>query len=203
MPAGCTAGAQLTSRAPVVSNTSSKARNSVLRVAQVDRVEVEPEIAPEVPQQSSLNGTSGNGRKLVEPASTTSTTSVRPVAPAATAVGLVGQAASESVDRPFIPVIDFQELADTLLGDPEVVLRDKTLYGEPVAPTVLLVMCACWPQVFYAVEVQSNSCGSAIAVLSCTLTAPQDRNLFQALKVQCSKCVKGSHLISPPCIPCP
>lgn len=102
-----------------------------MRVAQVDRVEVEPEITSEIPQQPSLNGTSGNGRKLVEPASTTTSTtsSARPVAPAATAVGLVGQAASESVDRPFIPVIDFQELADTLLGDPEVVLRDKTLYG--------------------------------------------------------------------------
>jgi hypothetical protein len=45
-------------------------------------------------------------------------------------VGLVGAAASESSERPFVPVIDFQELADTLLGDPEVVLRDKTLYGE-------------------------------------------------------------------------
>jgi hypothetical protein len=34
------------------------------------------------------------------------------------------------VDRPFVPVVDFQVLADTLLGDPEVVLRDKTLMGE-------------------------------------------------------------------------
>lgn len=43
---------------------------------------------------------------------------------------MVGEAASESVGRPFVPVIDFQVLADSLFGDPEVTLRDKTLMGE-------------------------------------------------------------------------
>lgn len=100
------------------------------RVAQVDRVEVQPDAVPET-QQGSTNGTSGTHNPKLENTSTTSSsTDVRPVAPAATAVGLVGAAASESSDRPFVPVIDFQELADTLLGDPEVVLRNKTLYGE-------------------------------------------------------------------------
>jgi len=200
VPAGCTAGAKLSSRTLVVS-TSSKHPGSVLRVAQVDRVEVEPEITSEIPQQPSLNGTSGNGRKLVEPASTTTSTtsSARPVAPAATAVGLVGQAASESVDRPFIPVIDFQELADTLLGDPEVVLRDKTLYGEPVAPTVLLLMCACWPNVFLAVGIQSKRL-SVIDVLICLLTAPWNCNQSSSRlpKEKWGKEVTSSTSIHPP-----
>jgi hypothetical protein len=34
------------------------------------------------------------------------------------------------VGRPFVPVIDFQVLADSLFGDPEVTLKDKTLMGE-------------------------------------------------------------------------
>lgn len=114
----------------VVSSKGGK-RGALLRsrVAQVDRVDVQPDAVPQV-QQGSLNGTSGTRNLKLEDTSTTSSSTVRPVAPAATAVGLVGAAASESSERPFVPVIDFQELADTLLGDPEVVLRDKTLYGE-------------------------------------------------------------------------
>lgn len=95
------------------------------RVAQVDRVDVQPPEAPEEVISSKVGTESPQQQPVV-----VNHSDVRPVAPAATAIGLVGQAASESSDRPFIPVIDFQELANTLLGDPEVVLRDKTLYGE-------------------------------------------------------------------------
>jgi hypothetical protein len=115
-------------RVPVVISVSKQwQRGSSLRarIAQVDRIETDPDTTPA--PQNSLNGSSTP--VVVEAASTTSTER-SPVAPAATAVGLVGEAASENVDRPFVPVIDFQVLADTLLGDPEVVLRDKTLMGE-------------------------------------------------------------------------
>lgn len=100
------------------------------KVAQFDRVEVQSDVVPEA-EQIHQNGLSGTRKLDLEDTPTTSSsTNVRPVAPAATAVGLVGPAASENVDRPFVPVIDFQELADTLLGDPEILLRNKTLYGE-------------------------------------------------------------------------
>lgn len=97
------------------------------RIAQVDRVEIGPDTTT-APQ----NGSTEYSTPVVVEAASASTTSTErsPVAPAATAVGLVGEAASENVDRPFVPVIDFQVLADTLLGDPEVVLRDKTLMGK-------------------------------------------------------------------------
>lgn len=121
-----------------------------LRVAQVDRVEaVQPDDASKANSNSQLGSSIVQPKPLVAaadastpttttaPSATSTTTTAaasannsNPVAPAATAVGLVGQAASESVDRPFVPVINFQELVDTLLGDPEVVLKGKTLYGE-------------------------------------------------------------------------
>lgn len=101
------------------------------RVAQVDKVEVQPdamEVQPELPQ--SLNGSAVANAPAPADVPAAASTTRPPVAPAAAAVGLVGKAASENVDRPFVPVLDFQELAETLLGDPDVVLRNKTLYGK-------------------------------------------------------------------------
>lgn len=116
------------------------------RVAEIDRVaDMEPDIVPEVAHSngSSSNGTGPAASSTVPVAAPTAAAPMSPVdqaaymredrpqvAPAATAVGLVGQAASESVERPFVPVVDFNVLAETLLGDPEVVLKDKTLMGK-------------------------------------------------------------------------
>jgi hypothetical protein len=60
------------------------------------------------------------------------------VAPAAAAVGLVGEAGLRA-ERPFIPSIDFQELVTLMTGDPDVVLKDKTMYGE--RGCVLMYVC--------------------------------------------------------------
>lgn len=130
---------------PVAISVSKQRRASSLRVriSQVDRVKTDPDTTP-APQDSLNGSTSYSTPVVVEAASTTRAET--PVAPAATAVGLVGEAASENVDRPFVPVIDFQVLADTLLGDPEVVLRDKTLMGEPTDTPTVGSWCPVWQQ---------------------------------------------------------
>jgi hypothetical protein len=84
-------------------------------------------------------------------------------APAATAVGLVG-AQGVSEQRPFVPVVDFQQLADTLLGDPEVVLRDKTLYGERSMHESLLLLAVVGCSQFGAG--QPHACGPQHTPLS-------------------------------------
>lgn len=130
--------------APHTRKQSRHIRWQVAELDRVDRVETDPaDSTPQPPPQPA------SAVAAAPPAAPTTTTSSSvgsttaaatrdPVAPAAAAVGLVGEAASESVGRPFVPVIDFQVLADSLFGDPEVTLRDKTLMGECTPAHTLL-----------------------------------------------------------------
>lgn len=114
-----------------VAHIHSRWPHTPARVAQVDRpAEVDEPQGPAGVSAPSSNGSNGSTTTSLSTGPVPPTTTAAGVAPAATAVGLVGAAASEREDRPFVPVIDFQTLANTLLGDPEVLLKDKTLMGE-------------------------------------------------------------------------
>jgi hypothetical protein len=71
-------------------------------------------------------------RQRDEPAGSREQTpvAIRKPTDSAGAPGIPRSVPTDKTTRPIIPQVDFQELLDTLLGDPNQTLRKKTLLGQ-------------------------------------------------------------------------